>query len=79
MEWNVTSEPEPGRGSGRDITVVVLQLVASVVLYLLTDPAKLTACRMRVWHYTGRAARGVAYRAGRLGLEAERRYDIVKG
>lgn len=75
------TEPDPDPDSGSSLPMLALRVAVSLALYLLTqaDPATVTAWRMRLWHYTGRGARAVAYGAGRLGLEAERRYNVVKG
>lgn len=79
MEWNM-SDPEPDPAGGSGLPMLLLRVAVTLALYLLSaDPATVTAWRMRLWHYTGRGARAVAYGAGRLGLEAERRYDIIKG
>lgn len=72
---------DAGRGRGTGIGTVAVELAAYVALYLAVeaDDTTVQAWRMRGWHYTRRAAWYVSYRAGRLGLLAEHRYDQIKG
>lgn len=70
-----------GRGRATGLGTVALELVAYVALWWVVeaDDATVQAWRMRGWHCTRRAAWWLSYRAGRVGLLAERRYDEIKG
>lgn len=73
---------EAGRGRGTGLGTVALELAAYVVLYVAVeaDDTTVQAWRMRGWHYTRRAAWALSYRASRVGLFAERRYNqVMKG
>jgi hypothetical protein len=60
--------------NGRQLAFAVTYwaILAVVVWWFWTDEPP---ARVRLWHYTYRAAYAVARTAGRLGLDAERHYQ----